>query len=202
MRQNNLEQAYSVIDNILLKNNTDERILFNDTIYCLNYNLKATVYKIINNLKLPTDEKLQIMLTKLDEYLPTITFFEIIIEVLSYISSLSSGNSDDTNLAALFLSYIESSYTDPNFCRHTFAEKFHITDDYASKIFKEYTGYQFLEYLTRLRMENACAMLLNSDKSIEVIANASGYNSAAAFRRVFKTYSGMTPREYKNSHTR
>ncbi|MBQ7976398.1 MAG: AraC family transcriptional regulator [Clostridia bacterium] len=42
-------------------------------------------------------------------------------------------------------------------------------------------------------------MLINdSNMSIEAISDASGFQSAAYFRRVFKKITGKTPREYKS----
>ena len=51
--------------------------------------------------------------------------------------------------------------------------------------------------LTELRIKQACTMLVNGNYSIEKIAEYVGYNSVVAFRRAFKAYTGINPKEYK-----
>ncbi len=59
-----------------------------------------------------------------------------------------------------------------------------------------------VEYKNRLRVERAQQLLLSHpDMSIEEIADAVGYESAAYFRRRFKDYMGQSPREFRNKST-
>ncbi len=52
-------------------------------------------------------------------------------------------------------------------------------------------------YVMQLRIGNACALLLNSDKPIAMIADEVGYRNLANFNRQFKQLKGQTPREFR-----
>ncbi len=69
--------------------------------------------------------------------------------------------------------------------------------------FKEATGVSPIVYKNRLRIQNAAyALLSNSQKSVEKIAEECGFESAIYFRRLFKRITGKTPTEYRrNSQT-
>ncbi len=68
---------------------------------------------------------------------------------------------------------------------------------YFSKIFKDSTGENFIDYLTNLRMEKAKALLKETDSSIKEICVQVGYSEPNYFSRTFKKNVGVTPTEYK-----
>lgn len=70
--------------------------------------------------------------------------------------------------------------------------KFHFT-----RLFKSYTGESFYRYLNTARMSNAQVMLADADTSITHIAYAVGYTSMSSFIRMFKSFYGCTPSEYR-----
>ncbi|MDO5423147.1 MAG: response regulator [Eubacteriales bacterium] len=72
-----------------------------------------------------------------------------------------------------------------------------ISPYYFSKIFKEESGENFIEYLTRIRIEKAKEMLENPSLSIKEVSAMSGYSDPNYFSRLFKKQTDMTPREYK-----
>ncbi len=72
-----------------------------------------------------------------------------------------------------------------------------ISPYYFSKIFKEESGSNFIEYLTGIRIERAKDLLINSDKSMKEICSLCGYTDPNYFSRSFKKNVGVTPTEYK-----
>lgn len=72
-----------------------------------------------------------------------------------------------------------------------------ISSYYFSKIFKEETGENFIEYLTAVRIEKAKELLNNSDCSMKEICALCGYSDPNYFSRSFKKNVGVTPTEYK-----
>ncbi len=68
---------------------------------------------------------------------------------------------------------------------------------YFSKLFKEETGSNFLEYVTGLRMEKAKELLLSENYSMKEICSAVGYSDPNYFSRIFKKNIGVTPTEYR-----
>ncbi|WP_029323533.1 helix-turn-helix domain-containing protein [Butyrivibrio sp. AE3004] len=76
-----------------------------------------------------------------------------------------------------------------------------ISPYYFSKIFKEESGCNFIEYLTGIRIEKAKELLTNSDKSMKEICLMCGYTDPNYFSRSFKKNVGVTPTEYKDGKT-
>ena len=72
-----------------------------------------------------------------------------------------------------------------------------ISPYYFSKLFKQGTGENFIEYLTRTRMRQACVCLRNPDYSIKQICAMVGYSDPNYFSRIFKKYEGVNPSEYR-----
>ncbi|MFC0330492.1 helix-turn-helix domain-containing protein [Paenibacillus sepulcri] len=80
------------------------------------------------------------------------------------------------------------------------ATRFHMDPSYLSKLFKTVTNENFIEYLTRKRMEKACELLGGSDRKINEIAELTGYENQRYFSQVFKKFTGRTPSEYREHH--
>ncbi len=72
-----------------------------------------------------------------------------------------------------------------------------ISPYYFSKLFKEETGENFIEYVTAIRMEKAKELLSRTDKSMKEICVEVGYSDPNYFSRSFKKNVGVTPTEYK-----
>lgn len=53
------------------------------------------------------------------------------------------------------------------------------------------------EFITRIRIESACAMLSNPVMSIQHVAIACGYSEDTSFRKAFSHVMGMSPGEYR-----
>lgn len=71
--------------------------------------------------------------------------------------------------------------------------------NYFSGKFAEATGMNFVEYVTRTRIEKACALLQDPNLRISEIAFDVGFQSISQFNRGFKQVSGQCPREYRDT---
>ncbi|MEK3885701.1 AraC family transcriptional regulator [Paenibacillus sp. PL2-23] len=68
---------------------------------------------------------------------------------------------------------------------------------YLSKIFKDETGMNFVDYLNAIRMERAKELLLSTELTVEDIASKTGFNSSAYFIRKFRESQGTTPKMFR-----
>jgi AraC-like DNA-binding protein len=64
------------------------------------------------------------------------------------------------------------------------------------KIFRRITGDSPLRFVQRRRVERACVMLHTTTDGLSQVAEACGFADAPFFHRVFKIWTGLTPREY------
>ncbi len=69
---------------------------------------------------------------------------------------------------------------------------------YFSKLFKEETGRNFVEYVTELRITKAKELLKQEDRSMKEICASVGYGDPNYFSRIFKKHVGVTPTEYRD----
>lgn len=63
--------------------------------------------------------------------------------------------------------------------------------------FKSATGMTVIDYVQRLRVEQAKGLLEGGDATVDDIGWRVGYEDVAFFRRLFKRVTGLTPREYR-----
>lgn len=91
--------------------------------------------------------------------------------------------------------YLKDNYIDVS--RESIAKNFNITPTYLSKIFKNITGINLIDYLTKLKMDAAKIKLLNTSDQIQEIAEEIGYANAYYFTKVFKKNIGMTPSKFR-----
>ncbi len=75
-----------------------------------------------------------------------------------------------------------------------------LSKKYLCRVFKEYTSKTFTQYVTELRIENACFEITTKKKSVTEAALDNGFCDPSYFCKQFKKYKGMSPKEYKDRH--
>ena len=79
------------------------------------------------------------------------------------------------------------------------AKKFNLSRSYLSKKFKSVTGFGFKEYIINVRIQHACELLLNTNKSITDIAFECGFNDSNYFGDAFRRTKGISPNKYRKN---
>lgn len=64
--------------------------------------------------------------------------------------------------------------------------------------FKTATGMTPIRYLQKTKIEAAKSLLESTDKDVVDVMLSSGYNDIKSFRQLFKTFTGLTPRDYRD----
>jgi AraC-like DNA-binding protein len=78
----------------------------------------------------------------------------------------------------------------------------HLTPTAFCRYFKKHTRHTLVNFINKVRVNEACKMLVNgSAKSIAAIAYSCGFNSITNFNYVFKSITGVSPRDYVNSYS-
>lgn len=96
--------------------------------------------------------------------------------------------------------YIQKEYGNPDISLESAAEYIGLTPAYFSSVFKKETGETFVEYVTRIRLEEAKRLLDETDEKIYAIAERMGYVDAGYFSHVFKKKYGMSPIGYRRKN--
>ncbi len=93
---------------------------------------------------------------------------------------------------------IESHFND-KITQNSIANDVYLSPSYFSKLFKDVTGYNFNEYVNRVRIEKAKEMLEKSFVTIDDVYQKVGFENRSYFGKVFRNLTGMTPKQYKDT---
>lgn len=100
------------------------------------------------------------------------------------------------------LNYIKENYSSDITLTQT-ANKYSISAEHLSRIFKKETGLNFHEYLTSIRLKQAEYLLIQEDKkSISEIAYSCGFNDSNYFSVKFKNVYGISPLQFQKRNFR
>ena len=94
--------------------------------------------------------------------------------------------------------YIEKNYGD-TLSVSWLADKYGLNVSYLSTLFKERTGINLVSYIEGIRMEKAKELLRGRQWSVTDIAIHTGYTNSNYFSKVFKKYTGLSPREFRDA---
>lgn len=94
------------------------------------------------------------------------------------------------------LRYIRENFAQP-ITLDEVARSVYLSPFYFSHLFMDELGITFMEYLTRVRMEEAKKLLCDKSLSMQAIAESVGYDDASYFSKVFKKNVGVTPNKYR-----
>ncbi|MEW6066119.1 AraC family transcriptional regulator [Desulforamulus profundi] len=77
------------------------------------------------------------------------------------------------------------------------ANEVHISKDYIGKLFKQKTGCNFNDFVTKVKMEHAKYLIRTGEFKNYEVSEKLGYSKPDYFSRLFKKYTGYTPTEFK-----
>lgn len=96
--------------------------------------------------------------------------------------------------------YIMQNYASP-LSLEDVAMQAHLTPTAFCRYFKKHTRHTLVNFINKVRINEACKMLVNGQaKSIATIAYSCGFNSITNFNYVFKSITGVSPRDYINGY--
>ena len=95
--------------------------------------------------------------------------------------------------------YVEANYCNCDINISAIADHFGITPRYMSRLFKEQTGANLLNFINDERIGYARLLLQTTQKTVEEIASMTGFANARTFRRNFQKVTGMSPASYRQA---
>lgn len=123
-------------------------------------------------------------------------FMTYVTELLSVVREYKPAQSNSLIKKACeyVLSHIEQEIT-----LMTIADYLSISKNYFCSLFKQETGYNFLEYVTKVKMEWAKKLLRGGSYKTYEVSEMLGYREASYFSRLFRKYTKLSPAEYKKN---
>lgn len=164
-----------------------------------------TVMSTLEHLKLPftehSTEKLKWfkkidLATTIDELEDIVTQFMNMVQEQFNIHNEQS----EVNVLNQIIEYIHEHY-DQDISLSELAEKFHMNYSYLSWYFKHRTNENLTAYINKIRIEKAKELLRYTDDTISQISAKIGFSEHNYFSKVFKKFTGITPVEYRNTHS-
>lgn len=104
--------------------------------------------------------------------------------------------SSNFNMIKKAMMYISENFNRPLTLEEV-ATYVNLNPSYFSKVFKDSTNTSFKEYLNSIRIEESKRLLSNTDYNVIDIAIAVGFEDQSYFSKVFKKYTGMTPKQFR-----
>lgn len=102
-------------------------------------------------------------------------------------------------IVASIVQYLHANYAhEINFAK--IAQDYNFSSSYLTKIFREQAGKPPIRYLIEYRVQIAKGMLRDTNLNVKEIAEKTGFVDQFYFSKCFKSYCGVTPSQYKESH--
>lgn len=160
-----------------------------------------TILKAYNDIE--TKEKKDILDYKIFSQLFEINDFE---EIKGYLLNLCNEFSnkismirddEDLNHVNEAIAYIKDNYQDPLLSLESLCKVLYLSSGHFSRLFKKSTGVTFIDYLTKVRIDQAKYLLANTSQKMYEISLNIGYEDPNYFSYNFKKNTGMTPSEWR-----
>jgi AraC family L-rhamnose operon transcriptional activator RhaR/AraC family L-rhamnose operon regulatory protein RhaS len=131
-----------------------------------------------------------------------ITYF---MQLIGYLSRCYSHSREKHSQKLLQISsmidFIETNYHN-HVTLNKIAAKGNISGRTADRIFKEALKMSPIEYLLKVRINNAKNLLKNQQCTVSEAAFQSGFNDSNYFTKQFKKFTAISPRKYKKLHSK
>lgn len=122
--------------------------------------------------------------------------------LLEYFASLFDFEGDEESEASWIedvKDYLDARYMD-NVSLTDLADRFGLNPSYLGRMFKRKYRYSPIDYLIHIRLEKAKGLIRERPRLLfKDIAEMVGYGDPFYFSKLFKQWTGQTPREYKKS---
>lgn len=128
-----------------------------------------------------------------------ITLLDGIKKIPVPVSGSASANMECSSGFAYTLNYINNHFKD-DLTLDFISEYAHMSKTHFCRVFKKETKTTFLQYINNLRIAYAHNLLIETDRSINTIAENAGFSSLLHFERVFKQIHGITPSAMRKRH--
>lgn len=152
------------------------------------------------------DSKMEINLAEVFEKIDKIQtdawlfsyIFRVAREMCEYY--LANIQSHEDGLQKKILAYIDEHFTEYGFGLASIAAYCKLSETYFSQIFKEMFGENFSSYVEKKRMGYAYQLLVETDMTVDLVSEKTGYSNTNAFRKAYKRFYGVSPSQSRKNN--
>lgn len=130
--------------------------------------------------------------------LSQMTMSVLFMELLNHTEMLDYPENDDA-IAVRVLRYIDREYECGSLSEA--AGELHYDVAWLSRQIKRQTGKTFTQLMQEKRLAQAAFLLKNTDRRIDDIAIAVGYENSSFFHRIFKSEYGVSPKHFRDAES-
>ena len=164
--------------------------------------LLATLMKVMNTMRAKNEEA----------FLRT----DSLMDIAAKDKSIDTIREEVSRLAYEICSFVKKQYVSPseklirevegyiktNYCENwmslsAIADRFGVTPQYLSNLFKQHRGENITDFISRLKVKKAKELLVSTDLTIAEISCKLGYANEMGITRIFKKQEGITPGAYR-----
>lgn len=173
--------------------------------------VKETCCRLLNTMI----NELDIMEIPLEVYIgkninpySEISKFEVLADIYDWFLNLvlemyhgmeDNKNKKYKNIILAAIKYMEANYQ-KNITLTDIANATHVSPNYFSKLFRNETGVNFIDWLNNLRIEKSLELLKRNDLKIYEVSNQVGYADYKYYSALFKKITGITPKQYRDGY--
>lgn len=115
-------------------------------------------------------------------------------QLMGHTETLATPNQEQATMVQV-LAYVESNYAHGSLT--ALSRQLHYDLYSLSREIKRKTGRNYTQLVQQRRLAQAAFLLKNTDRNIDDIANAVGYENLGYFHRIFREAYGLSPRGYR-----
>ena len=114
-------------------------------------------------------------------------------------SSTQASDVDEQMVADIHKAFEEDRiYLNPKLRLSDLAARIGTNRTYMSQYFNHKCEQSFYEYVNNYRVRHSMVLLSDTDYTLEIVAEMSGFNSLSTFRRAFILQNGCSPQQYRS----
>lgn len=125
-------------------------------------------------------------------------FHQLVYDLLLQLHAHEGTSMAQPNYVSQTIRFMEERYAEP-ISLQDIASTLHCSERQLQRLFKAKLNIGPLEYLIRIRMDHAQALLLKTNFPLKVIAESVGYGDSYYFSRAFKKHFGVSPLYFRQN---
>lgn len=119
----------------------------------------------------------------------------LFVQLLNHTDTLTLASGEQKTIFAV-LRYVEEQYRDGSLNDLAAREHYELTA--LSRLIRARTGKTYTELIQEKRLSQAAWLLRNTDRKVNEIAHAVGYENISYFHRIFASHFGCSPKKYRD----